>query len=102
MDSQSNCWANSNTPGQPRASQVGGDDERRAVCWCAPGSHRQLAPALSDATTPLCVPRGGCVLLDRRLLRVATGAGSAAADIVSVGYRAHPFLVITGLPLGIH
>ena len=50
-------------------------DDDEAVCWCQPGSHLDddgdlnRTIGLTEALVPVHVPRGGCVIFHRRLLR---------------------------------
>ena len=47
-------------------------DDDEAVCWCQPGSHlddSDPTTGLTEALVPVHVPRGGCVIFHRRLLR---------------------------------
>jgi hypothetical protein len=55
--------------------------EEAIACWCQPGSHHRLdyPPADGPArSVPVIVPRGGCVLLHRRLLRDHQASGTIA------------------------
>ena len=57
--------------------------EEAIACWCQPGSHHWLNDASPSTdgparSVPVVVPRGGCVLLHRRLLRDNQASGTIA------------------------